>query len=553
MRARPPARSKRAPATKCAYGRLPDRVRTGATRQARRGRRSSPTATCGSPRSPSSSAVTNQLANVLLELGVGPGVEDRVVRPELDRARQPDQRGAQARRHRGAAELPARRRGGGLRHRPLRRRRSSTSTPSSPRCSSASAQQMPEGRPHPRVRRRGAGGHDGMIDPLIAAAASRREPELRPEHRRAGATMIYTSGTTGKPKGALRRGAGDPAQAAAMLAVHRLHARRRLHHDRSALPLAGPAASWASRRRSARPIVLQRKFEPEDWLRLRRDVPGHVDVLSADADPHDLQPARPTSRPSTTASSMQRMIANAAPWSFALKQHVPRRLPGRLAVRGVRLDRARRQHDPASRRISCASRARAARPAPMRRDQAVRRRRQRGHRHRAGQPRRALRASAGVFADYYKQHDKFEDDQRDDYQTVGDIAYRDDEGLLLHLRPQEGHDHLRRHEHLPGRDRSGARAAPRRARRRRVRHPERGVGRERARRRRRAPGSELDEDDVIAHAREHLASYKVPRSVTLARRAARRPGRARSSSASCARRSGPTGRSTCDRRCDRGS
>ena len=28
-------------------------------------------------------------------------------------------------------------------------------------------------------------------------------------------TMIYTSGTTGKPKGALRRGAGDPAQVAA--------------------------------------------------------------------------------------------------------------------------------------------------------------------------------------------------------------------------------------------------------------------------------------------------------------------------------------------------
>ena len=33
----------------------------------------------------------------------------------------------------------------------------------------------------------------------------------------AGATMIYTSGTTGKPKGALRRSAGDPAQLMAML------------------------------------------------------------------------------------------------------------------------------------------------------------------------------------------------------------------------------------------------------------------------------------------------------------------------------------------------
>lgn len=34
-----------------------------------------------------------------------------------------------------------------------------------------------------------------------------------------------------------------------------------------------------------------------------------------------------------------------------------------------------------------------------------------------------------AFADYYKQHDKFEDDHRDGFQTVGDIAYRD-EGFL---------------------------------------------------------------------------------------------------------------------------
>ena len=35
--------------------------------------------------------------------------------------------------------------------------------------------------------------------------------------------------------------------------------------------------------------------------------------------------------------------------------------------------------------------------------------------------------SGSVFADYYKQHDKFEEDHRDGFQTVGDIAYRDDE------------------------------------------------------------------------------------------------------------------------------
>lgn len=38
--------------------------------------------------------------------------------------------------------------------------------------------------------------------------------------------------------------------------------------------------------------------------------------------------------------------------------------------------------------------------------------------------------SPSVFADYYKQHDKFEEDHRDGFQTVGDIAYRDDEGFV---------------------------------------------------------------------------------------------------------------------------
>ena len=39
-------------------------------------------------------------------------------------------------------------------------------------------------------------------------------------------------------------------------------------------------------------VVLQRKFDPEDWLRLVDTYQRHVDVLRADADPHDLQPAR---------------------------------------------------------------------------------------------------------------------------------------------------------------------------------------------------------------------------------------------------------------------
>jgi len=35
--------------------------------------------------------------------------------------------------------------------------------------------------------------------------------------------------------------------------------------------------------------------------------------------------------------------------------------------------------------------------------------------------------SPSVFSDYYKQHDKYEADQKHGFQTVGDVAYRDDE------------------------------------------------------------------------------------------------------------------------------
>ena len=36
--------------------------------------------------------------------------------------------------------------------------------------------------------------------------------------------------------------------------------------------------------------------------------------------------------------------------------------------------------------------------------------------------------SASMFDTYYKAEDKYEEDRRGDYHTVGDIAYRDDEG-----------------------------------------------------------------------------------------------------------------------------
>ncbi len=119
-----------------------------------------------------------------------------------------------------------------------------------------------------------------------------------------------------------------------------------------------------------------------------------------------------------------------------------------------------------------------------------------------------------MFADYYKQHDRYLADNRDGWQTVGDIAYWDDEGFLyicdrkkdmiisggMNIYPAEIEAALELH---PDDLRGGG-----------LRHPQRGVGRGRARHRRHPRrGRPWTPTTSIAHAREHLASYKIPRSV----------------------------------------
>jgi fatty-acyl-CoA synthase/long-chain acyl-CoA synthetase len=122
--------------------------------------------------------------------------------------------------------------------------------------------------------------------------------------------------------------------------------------------------------------------------------------------------------------------------------------------------------------------------------------------------------SPSVFADYYKQHDKFLADQKHGFQTVGDIAYRDDEGYVyicdrkkdmiisggMNIYPAEIEAAL---EHHPDILEAAVFGVP---------NEEWGesvhavvVVRE---------GAALTEDEVVAFAREHLANYKVPRTVS---------------------------------------
>jgi long-chain acyl-CoA synthetase len=119
-----------------------------------------------------------------------------------------------------------------------------------------------------------------------------------------------------------------------------------------------------------------------------------------------------------------------------------------------------------------------------------------------------------VFADYYKEHDQYLSDHRQGYQTVGDIAYRDDEGYIyicdrkkdmiisagVNIYPAEVEAALEAHPDVLETAVFGV--------------PDDEWGESvhavvvvRA-------GATMTEKQLIAHAREHLAGYKIPRSVT---------------------------------------
>ena len=84
----------------------------------------------------------------------------------------------------------------------------------------------------------------------------------------------------------------------------------------------------------------------------------------------------------------------------------------------------------------------------------------------------------GMMMDGYHGNQKATDDAtRDGFISVGDLGYRDADGYLLPRRPQDGHGHLGRREHLPVGDRAALARAPGGARGGGGRHARSGVGR----------------------------------------------------------------------------
>ena len=347
------------------------------------------------------------------------------------------------------------------------------------------------------------------IDALIDAASA-GEPDI-PATVEAGATMIYTSGTTGKPKGALRRGNSGAAQSAALMAFIG-YVPDDVYIPTGPLYHSGPGGFMGIAQALGQTVVLQRKFNPEDWLRLVQKY-RVTSTFSAPTPIRMICNLPDEVKARYDVSSVKRMIANAAPWSFALKQMYLAYFPGDslFEVYGsteLGVNCVLRPEDQLRKPGSCGK------PSPM---VEIKLFDDDGNEVTGTGPEHTgelFVKSPSVFADYYKQHDKFMADNKHGYQTVGDIAYRDDEGYIyicdrkkdmiisggMNIYPAEIEAAL---EHHPDVLEVAVFGTP---------SEEWGenvhavvVVRE---------GGSLTGDEVMAFARDHLAGYKVPRSVS---------------------------------------
>ncbi|MEM8905961.1 MAG: AMP-binding protein, partial [Actinomycetota bacterium] len=338
----------------------------------------------------------------------------------------------------------------------------------------------------------------------------RNVPATAPSVDAAGTTMIYTSGTTGKPKGTVRTNgaASGTTQSKALLELIG-YGPGDVYVTTGPLYHSGPGAFAAIAAMLGQTVVVQHHFDAEDWLRLV-DAYGVTSTFSAPTPIRRICSQSNEAFDRYDVSSMRIMIANAAPWPYALKELYLDRFPedSLWEVYGSTEMGINTVLAPAHQRTKRGS---CGRPAPhveiaLFDDDG--RRISEPH-----QPGDLYVKASSVFDTYYKAPEKYASEQRGDFHTVGDVAYFDDDGFFyicdrkrdmiisggMNIYPAEIESALEHHTEIfeaavfgvPSEEWGESVHA--------VVVP--------------IPDAVLDADAVVAHAREHLAGYKVPRSV----------------------------------------
>ena len=353
---------------------------------------------------------------------------------------------------------------------------------------------------------------DGMLTGADIAAAPADAPDVG-NAAGTGGTMIYTSGTTGKPKGTVRSGPPDPEVLGALLNLFGYRPDD-IYLTCGPLYHSGPSAFLSAALLFGQTVIVQRKFDAEDWLRLV----DRYQVTSTFAAPAPVRmicalPRQVKDR--YDRSAMRIMVANAAPWSYALKQqYVADFPPGSLfEVYGsteLGVDTVLMPRDQMRKPGSCGK------PAPGIEIMLVGADGNQVTGTGPDHPGEVFVRSKVTFDAYYKNDASYQSNSRGDFHTVGDIGYWDGEGYLyicdrktdmiisggMNIYPAEVEAALEQHPGIYDVAVFGI--------------PSEQWGEAVHATVVRSPGSSLTSEQVTAFAREHLASYKVPRSVDFA-------------------------------------
>jgi acyl-CoA synthetase (AMP-forming)/AMP-acid ligase II len=251
------------------------------------------------------------------------------------------------------------------------------------------------------------------------------EPEVEPGSE-AGAAMIYTSGTTGKPKGALRTRTDRTLVFALLAELNLLHADA-VHLTTGPMYHSGPLAFASLSHTLGAPIVVLRKFDPARWI----DLVKEHRVTNTFSAPTQLK--RIVSLPDDVLaradlSSMVTLIANAAPVPYALKEEIVSKLGDGFLyeVYGsteLGVDTVLKPEDQLRKPASCGKPYGGIEMRIVKEDGAD-----------AGpnEPGELFVRTPLVMDGYYHTEEQLTElaGNDDDWKSVGDVAYVDDEGYV---------------------------------------------------------------------------------------------------------------------------
>ena len=257
----------------------------------------------------------------------------------------------------------------------------------------------------------------------VCGGQSTAEPEIEATSE-AGAAMIYTSGTTGKPKGALRTRTDRTVVFALLNELNLLH-ENAVHLTTGPLYHSGPLAFASMSHTLGAPIVVLRKFDPRRWIAL---VKEHrvTNTFSAPTQLKRIVTLPDDELAKADMSSMICLIANAAPVPYALKQEIIDKLGDGFLyeVYGsteLGVDTVLRPEDQLRKPGSCGKPYGGIEVRIVKDDGSV-----------AG-PNEAgelfVRTSLAMDG-YHRTVEQLTELPDDDWKSVGDVAYVDDEGYV---------------------------------------------------------------------------------------------------------------------------